>query len=103
MFAQPYYMVFAVATNSAVVIYSTEQPSRPIHAMGNYHYAALTDLSWRGSSILAVSSSDGYCSFMIFENDSLGEVYEPTGDLATLMKVTEWVPPSVPKPENVPV
>lgn len=72
MFAQPYYMIFAVATSSAVVIYSTEEPTRPIHGMGNYHYASLTDLSWKDASMLAVSSSDGYCSFMIFENGSLG-------------------------------
>jgi hypothetical protein len=36
--------------------------------MGNYHYAALTDLSWRGADMLAVASSDGYCSFMVFES-----------------------------------
>ena len=41
-------MIFAVATSSAVIIYSTEK-MRPIYGMGNYHYAALTDLSWRGS------------------------------------------------------
>lgn len=101
MFAQPYYMVFAVATSSAVVIYSTDQPNRPLHAMGNYHYAALTDISWKGANMLAVSSSDGYCSFMIFEKNELGQIYEPTGDLANLMKVTEWVPPTVVKSQNL--
>ena len=56
--------------------------------MGNYHYASLTDLCWRGATLLAVSSSDGFCSFMHFKEGELGEIYEPTGDLATLMKVT---------------
>jgi len=79
-------MVYAVATSSAVLIYSTEQ-TQPLYGMGNYHYAALTDLSWKGSDMLAVSSSDGYCSFLIFENNELGEIYEPTGELANLMKV----------------
>jgi chromatin assembly factor 1 subunit B len=79
-------MVYAVATSSAVLIYSTEK-TQPLYGMGNYHYAALTDLSWKGSETLAVSSSDGYCSFLIFENNELGEIYEPVGELANLMRV----------------
>jgi chromatin assembly factor 1 subunit B len=79
-------MVYAVATSSAVLIYSTEK-AQPLYGMGNYHYAALTDLSWKGSEMLAVASSDGYCSFLIFENNELGEIYEPVGELANLMKV----------------
>jgi hypothetical protein len=65
---------------------------QPLYGMGNYHYAALTDLSWRGAEMLALSSSDGYCSFVVFEKDELGMVYEPTGDLAASMKVQEYVP-----------
>jgi chromatin assembly factor 1 subunit B len=61
-------MVYAIATTSAVLIYSTDK-MQPLYGMGNFHYAALTDLSWRGSSILGVSSSDGYCSFMMFDNN----------------------------------
>ena len=67
--------------------------------MGNYHYAALTDITWRGAETLAVSSCDGFCSFMHFNDNKLGEIYEPTGDLANLMKVTEWVPKAVSKSE----
>ena len=66
MFALPYFMIFAVATTSTVLIYTTEQ-TRPLFAMGNYHYAALTDLCWKNEQMLAVSSSDGYCSFMTFK------------------------------------
>ena len=84
-------MIFAIATSSAVLIYSTEK-IEPLYGMGNYHYAALTDLSWRGSEMLAVSSSDGYCSFLMFEPEELGLIYEPVGELANLMKVQEWVP-----------
>lgn len=71
--------------------------------MGNYHYAALTDLAWKGDKMLAVSSSDGYCSFMIFKDNSLGEIYEPTGELANLMKVTELIPKQMSKidPQNM--
>ena len=65
--------------------------------MGNYHYAALTDLCWKGPNILAVSSSDGFCSFMFFKENQLGEIYEPTGELANLMKITEHIPKQVSK------
>ena len=92
-------MIFAVATSSAILIYSTEQ-QKPISGMGNYHYAALTDLTWRGEKILAASSSDGFCSFVIFKENELGEIYEPTGDLANLMKVTEFVPKVAAKQEG---
>lgn len=91
LFQQSYYMVYAVATTSAVLLFSTEK-MEPLYGMGNYHYAALTDLSWRGDEMLAISSSDGYCSFVIFEKGELGEIYEPTGELANLMKVQEYVP-----------
>lgn len=84
-------MVYAIATSSAVLIFSTEK-MQPLYGMGNFHYAALTDLSWRGSEMLALSSSDGYVSFMVFDNNELGAIYEPTGDLATTMKIQEYVP-----------
>jgi len=48
LFQQSYYMVYAVATSSAVLLFSTEQ-LKPLYGMGNYHHASLTDLSWRGS------------------------------------------------------
>lgn len=66
LFKQNYYMVFAIATSGSVLIYDT-MSMMPICGMGNYHYATITSLSWRGSNILGMSSSDGYCSFMIFE------------------------------------
>lgn len=43
--------------------------------MGNFHFAALTDLTWKNDTMLAVSSSDGYISFFTFEKGELGEVY----------------------------
>ena len=46
--------------------------------------------------MLAVASADGYCSFLIFDKHELGEVYEPTGELANLMKIQEFVPPQMP-------
>ena len=81
MFQQNYYMVFAIATTGSVILFDTLS-LEPIYGMGNYHYATITSLSWRGPNILAISSSDGYCSFMVFENGELGEPYVPEGELA---------------------
>ena len=41
-------MVYAIATTSAVLIFNTDK-LQPIYGVGNYHYAALTDMSWRGA------------------------------------------------------
>lgn len=61
-------MVFAIATTNSVLIYNTES-LKPLYGMGNYHYSALTDLSWKNNKLLAISSSDGYISFMVFEDE----------------------------------
>ena len=75
MFDLPYKMVFAVATTDSILIYST-QSFVPIilvsNIIGNIHFATLTDISWNGSKVMGVSSSDGYCSFMIFDKNDLG-------------------------------
>jgi len=76
LFDIPYKMVFAVATTDSIMVYST-QSLVPIilvsNIIGHIHYATLTDISWNGSKIMGVSSSDGYCSFMIFDKNELGE------------------------------
>lgn len=86
LFQQPYYMIFAIATSSSVILYNTLK-AEPIYAMGNYHYATITDLTWRGDRILGISSSDGYCSFMIFGEGELGQEYKAEGELGDLMRV----------------
>lgn len=45
MFALPYRIVFAVATQHSVFIYDTQQTS-PIAVISNIHYTRLTDVSW---------------------------------------------------------
>lgn len=44
-FALPYRMVYAVATQDAVLIYDTHQQS-PLCMVSNLHYATFTDLTW---------------------------------------------------------
>lgn len=44
-FALPYRIVYAVATQDAVLIYDTQQQT-PICVVSNLHYATFTDLTW---------------------------------------------------------
>lgn len=65
-------MVFAVATLDTVVLYDTQQ-TLPIAMIGRIHYATLTDLTWSSDGkLLVISSSDGYCSLVEFEERELG-------------------------------
>ncbi|EEB07117.1 CAF assembly factor complex subunit B [Schizosaccharomyces japonicus yFS275] len=68
----PYYMVFAVATQDAVFFYDT-QSMRPFSCVVNLHYSTLTDLAWDESGrTLFISSLDGFCSTIMFDDDELG-------------------------------
>ncbi|XP_051161222.1 chromatin assembly factor 1 subunit B [Leptopilina boulardi] len=72
----PYRMIFAVATHRSVVIYDTQQTS-PIAIVSNIHFTRLTDVAWSSDGkILMVSSTDGYCSIILFQDDELGKIYE---------------------------
>ncbi|KAG8518558.1 Chromatin assembly factor 1 subunit B, partial [Galemys pyrenaicus] len=68
----PYRLVFAVASEDSVLLYDTQQPF-PFGYVSNIHYHTLSDLSWSSDgAFLAISSTDGYCSFVTFEKDELG-------------------------------
>lgn len=76
----PYRMVFAVATQSSILLYDTQQTS-PIGLVSLIHYGRLNDLSWSSDGqILIASSSDGYCSIIHFEDGELGKIYQMKGD-----------------------
>ncbi|KAH9463331.1 hypothetical protein MJO29_008413 [Puccinia striiformis f. sp. tritici] len=69
----PYRMIYAVATHDTVYIYDTQQ-STPICLFNNLHFSSFTDLSWTNDGeTLVLSSSDGYCSLVIFDKDELGD------------------------------
>ena len=34
----------------------------------------MNDLSWLETEVLGMASSDGYCSFIVFEKDFFGEI-----------------------------
>lgn len=68
----PYRLVFAVASEDSVLLYDTQQPF-PFGYVSNIHYHTLSDISWSSDgAFLAISSTDGYCSFVTFEKDELG-------------------------------
>lgn len=72
----PYRMVYAVASKSSVYLYDTQQKI-PFGCVSNIHYARLTDLTWSSDgNILIVSSVDGFCTVITFEDSELGKVYD---------------------------
>lgn len=78
-FALPYRIIYAVATQDAVLLYDTQQQT-PICIVSNLHCAAFTDLTWSNDGLtLLISSSDGFCSTLSFSPGELGETY--TGEV----------------------
>lgn len=72
----PYRMVYAVASKSSVHLYDTQQ-RMPFGSISNIHYARLTDVTWSNDGkIMIVSSYDGFCTLIAFEDGELGEVYD---------------------------
>lgn len=77
IFSLPYRIVFAVATETEVVVYDTQQ-TKPFGYLTNIHYHTLSDLAWSSDGrVLVVSSTDGYCSVITFDKGELGMPYTP--------------------------
>ncbi|SCU97350.1 LADA_0H05820g1_1 [Lachancea dasiensis] len=71
----PYKLIFAVATTDEVFIYDTESVE-PVCTIGNLHYTPITDLSWcRDGSMLMISSTDGFCSYVSIDKGTLGSLF----------------------------
>lgn len=69
-------MIIAVATDSDVILYDTQQHA-PFAHMQKIHYTRLTDITWSPDGlILACSSTDGYCTFVTFSPNELGVQYK---------------------------
>lgn len=75
IFALPYRLLYAVACQDAVLLYDTQQAG-PIAIFKGLHYAGFTDIAWSadGQSML-LSSQDGYCSLVVFDQGELGTVH----------------------------
>lgn len=71
----PYRMIFAVATDTDVIIYDTQQ-TKPIAYLQKIHYTRLTDISWSIDGLLLVAAStDGFCTVVNFKIGELGSTY----------------------------
>lgn len=68
----PHKLVWAVATRESVHIYTSEQLT-PVASFQHFHYDSLSDVAWQGASMLAISSLDGYVSFVILPEGQFGE------------------------------
>ncbi|KAA8894874.1 WD40-repeat-containing domain protein [Sphaerosporella brunnea] len=104
-FSLPYRMVYAVATQDAVLIYDTQQQT-PLCVVSNLHYAAFTDLTWSSDGLtLLMTSTDGFCSVVMFAPGELGERYMgpinhisgiPTPTFPACIPSSKMIPTSVP-------
>ncbi|RDA92909.1 hypothetical protein CP533_3885 [Ophiocordyceps camponoti-saundersi (nom. inval.)] len=75
-FSLPYRIMYAVATQDAVLLYDTQQKT-PICIVSNLHCATFTDLAWSNDGLtLIITSSDGFCSTLSFNPSELGEVWK---------------------------
>ncbi|KAI4098933.1 MAG: hypothetical protein L6R37_006231 [Teloschistes peruensis] len=92
-FALSYRVVYAVATQDAILVYDTQQQT-PIVVVSNLHYATFTDVTWSNDGLtLLMSSSDGFCSTLAFSPAELGTVY--TGHIPTPNHPSHHPSPSV--------
>lgn len=75
VFALPYRVIYAVATQDTVLVYDTQQQT-PLCVATNLHLATFTDLAWSSDGrTLLISSSDGFCSALAFAQEELGDRY----------------------------
>ena len=73
----PYRMIFAIATAKQVFFYDTDM-DQPFAMIDQIHATDLSDLAWSADGrMLVISSLDGYCSFVEFAAEELGQVYAP--------------------------
>jgi len=88
-FKVPYRMVYAIASLDSITIYDT-QHNLPIGHCANMHYASITDITWSSDGkLLVVSSTDGYCSFIKFEEEEFGRqiMFDPIEYQITQAKI----------------
>ncbi|XP_017770108.1 PREDICTED: chromatin assembly factor 1 subunit B [Nicrophorus vespilloides] len=98
----PYRIIIAIATDSDVILYDTQQ-NAPFACLQKVHYTRLTDLTWSHDGLLlVVSSTDGFISLVTFEENELGKPYvkdesEPEDHLMSFPEETEKIEEKVPE------
>ncbi|RWS28793.1 chromatin assembly factor 1 subunit B-like protein [Leptotrombidium deliense] len=74
--ANPFPIVFAVATQDSVLFFDTQQDI-PFAMVSDIHYTSLSDIKWSpDGSLLLISSTDGYCTFITFDENEIGCKYD---------------------------
>ncbi|RDW93946.1 putative chromatin assembly factor 1 subunit B [Aspergillus mulundensis] len=108
VFSLPYRVVYAVATQDAVLVYDTQQQA-PLCVVSNLHFATFTDLAWSNDGLtLIMSSSDGFCSTLSFAQGELGHPYTapiiapPTTSTGQTTLHTPTEPTKPVLPHNIP-
>lgn len=75
-FSMAYRIVYAVITQDALTIYDTEQ-RQSIAIISSPKESAFTDVTWSpDGQNLFISSTDGFCSVVLFEPNELGSKYQ---------------------------
>ncbi|KAG0309524.1 hypothetical protein BGZ97_013042 [Linnemannia gamsii] len=85
VFGLGYRSIYAVATQDSILIYDTQQ-SAALALVSHLHYATFTDMAWSSDGCnLILTSSDGFCSIISFEEGELGTVYTPPKSMMDLL------------------
>ncbi|KAG0284092.1 hypothetical protein BGZ96_011539 [Linnemannia gamsii] len=85
VFGLGYRSIYAVATQDSILIYDTQQ-SAALALVSHLHYATFTDMAWSSDGCnLILTSSDGFCSIISFEDGELGKVYTPPKSMMDLL------------------
>ncbi|KAF9999199.1 hypothetical protein BGZ65_005406 [Modicella reniformis] len=89
VFGLSYRSVYAVATQDSVLIYDTQQTTA-LALVSHLHYATFTDMTWSSDGCnLILTSSDGFCSIISFEEGELGIVYTPPKSMMALLSTCD--------------
>ncbi|KAF9178717.1 hypothetical protein BGZ51_007462 [Haplosporangium sp. Z 767] len=89
VFGLGYRSIYAVATQDSILIYDTQQTAA-LALVSHLHYATFTDMTWSCDGCdLILTSSDGFCSIISFEEGELGTVYTPPKSMISLLPTQE--------------
>ncbi|KAF9174807.1 hypothetical protein BGX21_001032 [Mortierella sp. AD011] len=89
VFGLGYRSIYAVATQDSILIYDTQQATA-LALVSHLHYATFTDMAWSSDGCnLILTSTDGFCSIISFEEGELGTVYTPSKSMMALLSTHE--------------
>ncbi|KAF9209595.1 hypothetical protein BGZ49_003082 [Haplosporangium sp. Z 27] len=91
IFGLGYRSIYAVATQDSIIIYDTQQATA-LALVSHLHYATFTDMAWSSDGCnLILTSTDGFCSIISFEEGELGTVYTPSKSMMALLSTHDSI------------